>query len=478
MKTSVHFEKCNVQSAELHNTRDPKYLEMVEKSDKKFYDIFHDRTPLNSHWKNPVYQDIKLTELLDEMRERYRKHVGQKPQELDREYMLRGVMRKKPGWSPIRESVGPVKEDTTIEDFMPFVEWLESKGVSVISIDIHLDEGHVKDGQRHYNRHAHIICDWTDPQTGKTRKLDPQDMSILQDKMADALGMKRGEPSNVKHLSALQFRILKASEQLSELLLKIEEAAAREELTEAKKKEFIGSMYDVAARFGKILGKGTIAKAQSEAKDANARAEVAEQAREVAEQACETAKQSEAKAKNEKDKYGQEMYRKGLSDGRRQGSRSRDNEVNNLEVQLNSLKEQLSALQHNIKNQLEHKDYEHQQEIENLIAKHEETTLALKKFEDQVLKIFPNLENIETNWLELKKAGLTPEERKTLLIESSLETTLHVSQMGKKYKVSTTVEMGRSNSGVMRVWFNKKTLRRFLDDVLGKIKKTINNPKM
>jgi hypothetical protein len=77
MKTSVHFEKCNVQSAELHNTRDPKYLEMVEKSDKKFYDIFHDRTPLNSHWKNPVYQDIKLTELLDEMRERYRKHVGQ-----------------------------------------------------------------------------------------------------------------------------------------------------------------------------------------------------------------------------------------------------------------------------------------------------------------------------------------------------------------------------------------------------------------
>ena len=121
----------------------------------------------NTTWNNPAYQGENLEQILDDCRERYRQNVGQEPQEEDR---VRKVKDKKTGlykevrtagWSPIREGVCPVKEDTTLADFAPVIAWLEERGVHVISISLHRDEGHEDPvtGERKYNHHGHVVAE-------------------------------------------------------------------------------------------------------------------------------------------------------------------------------------------------------------------------------------------------------------------------------------------------------------------------------
>lgn len=482
MKTGIHFERCNVASSEAHNLRDPKYLENVERSEKKYYDIFHDRTTRNSHWTNTEYEGKTLPEILDEMRHRYRDHVGQLPQEEDKERVIKGVKKIIHGWSPIREGVCPVHENTEIQDFTPFIKWLQEKGIHVISIDIHLDEGHIdENGDRQYNRHAHIVCDWTDHCTGKTIKLGKDVMSESQTILADALKMERGKVSGTKHLSALEFREKKAAEHLAELQEKLKQAMvaletveAQAELADAKKQELRVSLYDTLARIGNLFGKGAIAVAQSEAKEAESRAMAAEEASMQAESLAEEAKRSEAKAKKEKSKYGRDMYEMGLSEGRRLGLNSRDDEVRELKKLNNVLKERLAKLQQEAKEQLQQNDRNHQHQLDAMIAEKEQVIIELQRFHDLVIKIFPYLENLEQNWTDMKTAGLTLEDRKAVLTEGSLETTILVSHFGKKHKVSAKVEMARSTKQKMHVWFNRTTIRKFIDSAVEMIKKSAN----
>ena len=402
MKTGIHFERCNVTSSEMHNMRDPKYLKNVERSEKKYYDIFHDRTPLNSHWINPEYQSKSLPDLLDEMRKRYRVLVGQSPQEEDRERMIKGVKKIIHGWSPIKEGVCPVMEDTDILDFAPFSEWLAAKGVKVISIDIHLDEGHIdENGQRQYNRHAHIVCDWTDHSTGKTIKLGQEDMSEAQRILADSLRMERGISSGAKHLSALEFREKKAAEHLTELLERIQEALAvaedaeaKAELADIKKQEFKNSLLDVAARVGNLFGKGAIADALAEAENAKSRAAEADKVRKAAEIVAAKARRSETMAINEKAEYGKEMYQSGLSKGQRIGEASRNMEIRELQKQLEVYQEKLSIYQKELRLELEKKDQNHQIQLSQLAGEKDKIILTLQRFQDLVIKIFPYLENL------------------------------------------------------------------------------------
>ena len=479
MKTGIHFERCNVTSSELHNMRDPKYLKNVERSEKKYYDIFHDRTSLNSHWVNPEYQSKSLPILLDEMRKRYRDLVGQSPQEEDRERMVKGVKKIIHGWSPIKEGVCPVMEDTDILDFAPFSEWLAAKGVKVISIYIHLDEGHIKEnGERQYNRHAHIVCDWTDHSTGKTIKLGQEDMSEAQRILADSLKMERGVTSGAKHLSALEFREKKAAEHLTELLGRIQEALAvaedaeaKAELADIKKQEFKNSLLDVAARVGNLFGKGAIADALAEAESAKSRAAEADKVRKAAEIVAAKARRSETKAMNEKAEYGQEMYQSGLSKGQRIGEASKNQEIRELHKQLAVYQENLSNYKKELRMQLEKKEQDNQNKLDQLAKEKDKIILTLQKFHDLVIKIFPYLENLEQNWTDMKKAGLTPEDRKTILIEGSLDTTVLVPLFGKKHKVSAKVEMARSTQKKMHVWFNRLAIHKFMNDAVEVIRK-------
>lgn len=232
MKTGINFARCNCGSAQAHNERKAEYLEALERSGKKTYDIFHDRTATNLHSTNPAYAGKSLEQILQDCRERYTASTGQAPQEQDRERVVtdkKTGLRKTvttAGWSPIREGVCPVKEDTRLSDFNPFIKFLDAKGVRVISIDIHRDEGYQDHatGERKYNYHAHIIADWTDRVTGKTAKLNKADMREAQTVLADALHMERGEAKEVTgkdHLTPAQQREKAAADHAAQLEAKV-----------------------------------------------------------------------------------------------------------------------------------------------------------------------------------------------------------------------------------------------------------------
>lgn len=212
----------------MHNTRDPKYIAAVNASPNKHYSIFADRTAANVSWVHPDYANRQLPGILDELRQIYRQKTGQAPQEQDR---IREITDKKTGlkktvttagWSPIREGVCPILAETRIDDFAPFIEWLQHKGVHVIRIDLHHDEGHTDllTGIRQYNHHAHIVCDWVNHDTGKTAKLSKQDMTEAQTRLASALRMERGISKTITgadHLSPDQQRAKAAAEEVKKL---------------------------------------------------------------------------------------------------------------------------------------------------------------------------------------------------------------------------------------------------------------------
>lgn len=221
-KTSIHFKPAKVGSVEAHNERSQEYLDGVRKSGREFY-FFPDLTHLNQSLVNPKYEDMTCEELFEKQQKLYFDKFGQKPNLKDRvvKNQKTGKERLISGWSPIREGVCPIKEDTKLEDFMPFIKWCEDNGLNLIRIDLHFDEGYetIK-GLRTFNRHAHIVVDWLDWKTCKTAKLDASKMSEAQDVIADALGMERGEKkvdSGRIHLNPAEFREKKAEEKAAEL---------------------------------------------------------------------------------------------------------------------------------------------------------------------------------------------------------------------------------------------------------------------
>ncbi|MDE7347630.1 MAG: hypothetical protein K2N48_12940, partial [Muribaculaceae bacterium] len=122
-----------------------------------------------------------------------------------------GKKKTRSGCSAIREGCPPIKPDTRIEDFEPFVRWLNGYGISVISIDLHHDEGHADpdtDDLRQ-NHHAHIIVDWLNHETGKTVKIDSNVCKEMQTVLAESLGMERGTPkedTGIEGLSAIEYK--------------------------------------------------------------------------------------------------------------------------------------------------------------------------------------------------------------------------------------------------------------------------------
>ena len=228
MKTSIHFKPCNVGSVEAHNSRTKEYLEGVQRSGRELY-FFQDLTHTNRSYENPRYKGKSCAEIFELQKARYKDLVGQEPNTKDRTVINKktGKERTISGWSPIREGVAPIKEDTKLEDFKPFVEWAKANGLNVVRIDLHFDEGYQNEkNERKMNLHAHIVVDWMDWNTGKTAKLNAAKMSEAQDIIADALGMERGEKkidTGKEHLSPTEQREKKAEEHYKKLVKEIEE---------------------------------------------------------------------------------------------------------------------------------------------------------------------------------------------------------------------------------------------------------------
>lgn len=127
--------------------------------------------------------------------------------------------------TPIREAVVVVKENTTMNELKRLAEEFRKRwGIDTFQIHLHKDEGHWRNGEWKGNYHAHLVTDFIDHSTGKSIKLNRQDMSEMQTMAAVILNMERGTSSEKKHLSAIQFKIKAEQERLKSLENEIKEA--------------------------------------------------------------------------------------------------------------------------------------------------------------------------------------------------------------------------------------------------------------
>ena len=186
-QTSIHFQAVKGGSEE-HNKRT-----------KKLDYVHHELSSQNDYWQSDT-QEARLAFVTQNAKAK----TGRK-------------MQAKA--TPIREAVVVIEDTTTMDDLKKLAKRFNDRfGIDVFQIAIHKDEGYKKskDGIK-LNLHAHLVADWTDHESGKSLKLNRNDMAEMQTICAEVLGMKRGKSSEKQHLSAIQYKIA-AEEQRAEAI--------------------------------------------------------------------------------------------------------------------------------------------------------------------------------------------------------------------------------------------------------------------
>ena len=253
-KASVHVKPCNIAQSERHNRRDAEYIKSLDP--KKVY-VRLDMSKNNSSYVAPEMKGVTLQEHLESIRVMVKQKTGRSMQEKDVEYTDKnGKVRVRKGCSPIRECVVVINEDTRIKALLRFTRMVETRwGIKALQVHLHRDEGHYEipgaDSTWKPNYHAHIIWDWMDHTTGKSIKLDADDMSAMQDMVAEALDMERGvkkSETGLDHLERNDFILQKQEKEKKRLdaekrkiqserdVAKNQARQATEEKTKAEKK--------------------------------------------------------------------------------------------------------------------------------------------------------------------------------------------------------------------------------------------------
>ena len=233
-KSSIHIKPCNTKSSEAHNRRTAEYMRNIGTS--KIY-IVPELSADNEQWINPNFGNPDLQTHYDNIKRMVKEKTGRAMQEKERERKGKnGKIIKVAGCSPIREGVLLIKPDTTLADVKKFGEECQRRwGITPLQIYLHKDEGHwlsgqpspedresLKVGDRWFkpNYHAHIVFDWMNHDTGKSIKLNDDDMTTMQNLASDILSMERGQSKAVtgkKHLERNDFIIEKQKEEMKRL---------------------------------------------------------------------------------------------------------------------------------------------------------------------------------------------------------------------------------------------------------------------
>ena len=233
-KSSIHIKPCNVASSEAHNRRTAEYMRNIGKS--KVY-VVSELSVNNEQWINPDFGSPELQAHYEDIKRMVKEKTGRAMQEKERERKGKnGKIIKVAGCSPIREGVLLVRPDTTLADVHKFGEECQRRwGITPLQIFLHKDEGHWLNGQpapedmesfqvgeRWFkpNYHAHIVFDWMNHDTGKSRKLNDDDMMQMQTLASDILLMERGKSKAVtgkEHLERNDFIIEKQKAELQRI---------------------------------------------------------------------------------------------------------------------------------------------------------------------------------------------------------------------------------------------------------------------
>ena len=242
IKSSIHIKPCNTKSSEAHNRRTAEYMRNIGES--KIY-IVSELSADNEQWVNPEFGNPNLQTHYDNIKQMVKEKTGRAMQEKERERKGKnGKIIKVAGCSPIREGVLLIKPDTTLVDVKKFSEECQRCwGITPLQIFLHKDEGHWLNGRPDAedkesfqvgekwfkpNYHAHIVFDWMNHDTGKSQKLNDNDMIEMQTLASDILSMQRGQSKSEtgkKHLERNDFIIEKQKAELQ----RIDETKQRKE---------------------------------------------------------------------------------------------------------------------------------------------------------------------------------------------------------------------------------------------------------
>lgn len=233
-KSSIHIKPCNIKSSEAHNRRTTEYMRNIGES--RIY-IVSELSADNEQWINPDFCSPNLQTHYDNIKRMVKEKTGRAMQEKERERKGKnGKIIKVAGCSPIREGVLLIKADTTLADVKKFGEECQRRwGITPLQIFLHKDEGHWLSGQpdaedkesfqvgeRWFkpNYHAHIVFDWMNHDTGKSQKLNDDDMMEMQTLASDILSMQRGQSKSEtgkEHLERNDFIIEKQRAELQRM---------------------------------------------------------------------------------------------------------------------------------------------------------------------------------------------------------------------------------------------------------------------
>ena len=233
-KSSIHIKPCKVTSSGPHNWRTPEYMRNIGES--RIY-VVSELSSDNEQWINPDFGNPDLQTHYDTIKRMVKEKTGRAMQEKERERKGKnGKIIKVAGCSPIREGVLLIRPETTLADVREFGEECQRCwGITPLQIFLHKDEGHWLGGKPDAedkesfqvggkwfkpNYHAHIVFDWMNHETGKSRKLNDEDMAAMQTLASDILMMERGQSKNVtgkEHLERNDFIIEKQKAELQRI---------------------------------------------------------------------------------------------------------------------------------------------------------------------------------------------------------------------------------------------------------------------
>ena len=233
-KSSIHIKPCNIASSEAHNRRTAEYMRNIGES--RIY-VVPELSTDNEQWINPDFGTPELRTHYDNIKQMVKEKTGRAMQEKERERKGKnGKIIKVAGCSPIREGVLLIRPDTTLADVRKFGEECQRRwGITPLQIFLHKDEGHWLNGQPETedkesfqvgnrwfkpNYHAHVVFDWMNHETGKSRKLNDEDMATMQTLASDILLMERGQAKAVtgkEHLERNDFIIEKQKAELQRI---------------------------------------------------------------------------------------------------------------------------------------------------------------------------------------------------------------------------------------------------------------------
>ena len=211
--------------------------------------IVPELTADNEQWINPDFGNPELQAHYEDIKRMVKEKTGRAMQEKERERKGKnGKIIKVAGCSPIREGVLLIRPDTTLADVHKFGEECQRRwGITPLQIFLHKDEGHwlngqpapedresFKVGERWFkpNNHAHIVFDWMNHDTGRSRKLNDKDMTEMQSLASDILLMERGQSKAVtgkEHLERNDFIIEKQKAELKAELQRMDAAKRHKE---------------------------------------------------------------------------------------------------------------------------------------------------------------------------------------------------------------------------------------------------------